>query len=309
MKIAVTSTQAEQLALNNVTPALPGAKFFSSSQIEDIAEYNPDVLYLGGMFIAEYSDWQLYRAIIGDAKRVIVHWYGSDVLQLQFFKDRGEKEVLEWLKQDRFFHVSPSEAIREELYDKLGIEASHPLNVPAEKVMGNIPLPEEFTLASYLPPGRKEFFNYQMIEQAMKNLPETKMVFYHWLPLFEKIEYEGRHVLRYGLSRDEYEKLISESSCLLRIPYHDANSISAAEFLMSGRPVISNHDLPHWPKMVDETMTPDQIAEVVKSVQDNGKEVPEETRQFYRDLFDPGKFKERLEYRIKARWPEFSWSK
>lgn len=308
MKIAVLSTQAEQLALNNIAPFMgENSKFFLASQIEKIAEYNADVLYLGGMYVTEFSDWQLYRAIIGDHKKVIVHWYGSDVLQAKFFHERGERELFEWLKSDKFVHVSPNGPIKGEIESELGIPTTEPLNVPAEKVYGDIPLPEEFKFGVYLPPGRMDFFNLKLMSEALSKFDHPPVTFYHWLPLLEKIDFEGPHRLAYGLSRPEYEKVLAESSCLIRMPFHDANSISAAEFLMSGRPVVSNNDYPMWPKMLNEQMDVDQIADVFKAAVETPPIVPENVRNFYRSAYDPAKFKERLADRVREKWAGFSW--
>lgn len=152
-----------------------------------------------------------------------------------------------------------------------------------------------------------DFFNLKLMDQSMERAGYPPMTFYHWLPLLEKIEYEGQRKLAYGLSREEYEQVLAESSCLIRMPFHDANSISAAEFLMSGRPVISNHDYPMWPKLLNESMSIDEIAEVFKSAMEKPIEVPQAVREFYRSAYDPKKFKERLADRVREKWDGFSW--
>lgn len=302
MRVAVTSSAAEQLASANIAGST-GWKFFPPSHIEEIASFNPDVIYLGGVYIGNYSDWQGYRAILGDARRVIMHWYGSDVVQVGQFHREGSTGILEWLKSDRFLHIAPSGPLRQELVETLGIETGEPINVPAEKVFGDIPLPSGFVIGCYMPPQRQKFFNLKVIDKALSPRDDLRIVFYHWLPLMEKLEYRGKNgEYRFGLSREEYEKTLADCSCLLRIPAHDADSISAAEFLMSGRPVVSNHDLPMWPRLVSEQMEAPALAEAVIMAKDIP--VSATVREFYRDRWDPAKFKARLVERCKTKWPE-----
>jgi len=303
MKVAVVSTQGEQSSLNNV--AKPnGWRYFYASQAEDLAEYRPDVLFLGGCFISEYSDWQLYRSLIGEIPKVIVQWMGVDVWQISRFFDVGERNVMEWLKSDRFAHIPPSDNSKKELSEWVGIESSEPLNIPAEKILTEVPKPSDFVVGSYLPPGRQKFFN---IDMQQRSVPKTdaKVIFYHWLPPMEKVIYEGHHELRYALSREEYEKTIADCSCLLRIPVRDVNSISAAEFLMSGRPVISNNDLPLWPRMLNEEMDAEAVTAVIKKVAEDGH-VPAHVQEFYRNQYDPAKYVARLVERCQYKWKGFS---
>jgi hypothetical protein len=235
---------------------------------------------------------------------VILHWYGSDVIQICELYRQGSKGILEWLKGDRFLHISPSAPLREEMKEALGIETGEPLNVPAEKVIGDIPLPGKFVIACYMPPHsqRQKFFNIKIVEQSLADRSDLEVMFYHWLPLMEKLEYKGLNATyRYGLSREEYERVLAEASCLLRIPAHDADSISAAEFLMSGRPVVSNRDLPMWPRMVNEQMEPKQVADAIVAALHIP--VPQKIREFYRDKWNPELFKARLQERCQAKWP------
>jgi hypothetical protein len=106
--------------------------------------------------------------------------------------------------------------------------------------------------------------------------------------------------------QEEYDKTIAECSCLLRVPEHDAISISVAEFLMSGRPVISNQALPHWKTLVKGDVTAEKIVKAIKKTQRNGT-VPQETSDYYRDRYDPAKYKGRLEEAARSKWPEFTF--
>lgn len=307
MKVAVTSTAASQLALNNVSVPCEW-EFFNVNEYVRLAEYNPDALYIGGWFVANYANWQLYRALIGDIKKVIVHWYGSDVLIAKQFHDRGQRKMFEELATDRFVNIPPNDKIKAELKEWISLDTTDPLNVPAETTYVEMPKPEQFTIGIYMPCERLDFFNFMPICDALPGT-DYRVIFYHWLPMTQdlKKEYAERHLgnaeFRYGLSREQYRKTIEDCSCLLRIPFHDAYSISLAEFLMAGRPVVSQHDAPEWPSLIQGELSKESVLAALKWVEEN-PDVPKTVQDYYRDRWSPDKFKSRLLNRVNSQWPE-----
>lgn len=302
-RVACVSTMAHQLALNNV--AIPcGWKYFDDINYVGVAEYNPDVLYVGGWFVSEYSDLALHNSLLGDIPKVIVHWYGSDVLMCRQWKQMGERHMFEWLKDSRFVHVPPSEPIRREIEEWLGLSTTEPLNVPAERVFDRMDKPEEFFIGCYMPPNRQDFFRMPILRGALPKVKDANVVLYHFLPPIPEILYSEQCEKHFAISREEYEAIVARMSCLVRIPHHDANSISAAEFLMAGRPVISDRDLPQWPAWIKGQVDEKKVIRAINQARRDGF-VPPEVSAFYRDLYDPGKFKDRLEARCQERWGDF----
>lgn len=302
MKIAAVSTAAQQLVLNNVTPAT-GFKYFDDINYIGIAEYNPDAIYFGGWFVTEYSDWSLHQSLMGDIPKVIIHWYGSDVLQCRNWRNMGQERMFEILRSDRYVHIPPNDKIKKEIEEWLELPTTSPLNVCSERLLPEIPKPDRFTVGCYMPPGRQDFFRMRSVEEAMKRAKKTEWILYHWMPPVPAIEAGNGAQRRYALSREEYDKTLADCSCLLRIPKHDAYSISAAEFLMSGRPVISDRDLPKWPARIRGKLSDAKVAAAIAHTK-TANTVPVDVQNFYRNMFDPSKFKDRLQERCQEKWPE-----
>lgn len=304
MKVACTSVGGQQLALNNV--ALPyGWKYFEPYDYVEMAAYAPDVLWLGGFPCRSHTEWQLHRVIVGEIPNVILQWFGSDILACRQFKERGEDAIFDWLNTDRFVHVPPSDEADIEIETLLGVKTcGKAMDVPAQKIRPILPPNEDFKIGVYMPPHRMPFYHFKEISKAMGEMPKIKAIYYHWLPQIAEIKPDGRSELRYGQTQEQYEKTLADCSCLLRVPQHDAVSISAAEFLMSGKPVISNQNLPHWKTLVKGDVTAEKIVKAIKKTQRNGT-VPIETSDYYRDRYDPAKYKERLEEAARTKWPGF----
>jgi len=134
-------------------------------------------------------------------------------------------------------------------------------------------------------------------------MPKTKFIFYHWLfksPDMLNVPIEPNIEYRYACNREEYEQVIKDSACLLRIPTTEGMSGGAAEFLMANRPVLSCHDMPKYPAILKPNdLTVDAIKEVLSTI---SYEVPEETRAHLTNLFDMDKFRGRLNARIAPKW-------
>lgn len=307
MKIAAFSTGCEQLTRRNVVEpnADRGWAYFNSMDYGGVSEYNADVVWTGGVFIQDYDGWARHRAIWGSHKRVVLHWVGSDTLACKRFWDVGQRTMFKEFHSDRFLHIPSSEGLKQELKDWFGIESTDPLDIPAEKVFEEMPKPKQYTVGFYLPPDRADFYNYDVMEQLTQKFPDRdyRVVFYHWLPLFHELKLAGPWSTRFALSREEYEQVIADCSCIVRIPQHDAVSISAGEFLMAGRPFISHHDIPMWPaKLKADELTPEAInAAILNTI---GQKVPKKVQELYRDAYDPHKYHDRVLARCQKQWPE-----
>ena len=306
MRVAVVSHQAEQLALNNV--AIPnGWKYFHATAAEDLYVYNPDFLYVHGCFIHDYGDWQLYRQLVGEAPKVVIRFAGTDSLNVSGFVEKGCTAIVDWLNQDRFLIIPPSEKVAEEL-KAIGVNVVKPLNTPAQRLFEPLLKPKKFTVGVYMPPHRQDFFNIPKLKQALYTLKDKsyQCIFYHFFPLMADFTFDGPHALRFGLTREQYEKTIGDCSCLVRMPVHDANSISTAEFLMADRPVVSINDFPHWPAMVNKDMTDKEIGELILAQKD-AKPVSSKAQEYCRTMYDPTRWRDRLEKRCRGKWEGFKF--
>lgn len=321
MKVACFSVSGEQLTQNNVA-APNGWRFFEHLDWIGMAQFEPDVVYIGGWFAANYGDWQVYKAMMGRAKKVIVQWFGSDVLTAKGFYDMGQREMFRQLNSDRFINIPPSEIIKHEIEEWLEVETTAVLNVPAEEVFTpgdweGYQMLDKPQVAIYMPPGRQDFFRLGLIKEAIPKI-KADCLFYHWLPEMEPIKVQTgpnpedvwkpdeKHT-SFSTTRERYREIIGQSACALRIPVHDANSITGAEFLMSGKPFVSDRDMPKYPRLIRGKVTPDRIARVVNKAIAHGT-VDKSVQDFYRDQWNPLKYRARLEERCRTKWEGFSFA-
>lgn len=319
MRVAVTSVGCENLAKQNV--AKPnGWRYFTLHDRVRINEWNPQMIVCLGWFCAGWSDWQAHKALFGDTKRIIIHWVGTDILTVKDVYDKGHKAIVKWLNDPRFLHVAPTkEAFRE--LEWTGLKLYGPIDVPAERVIEPQPMPEKVRLAVYMPPDRQDFYGIKLIFEVLSKIKDIEVVFYHWLPKTQGINYSRRHEELFALNRAEYEeKILSGCSALVRIPVHDAGSISVGEFLMAGKPVITNQRLPHWKYGIQGELYINQPGEgftlakgaiekfdaEVKRIVDlvrNGKEfVSQKTIDYYREVYDPANYAKTLSGYTQDQW-------
>jgi len=327
-KVAVCSIGAEQIARKNIAEP-NGWRYFHEFQHVDLwgspinpeQGFFPDVMIFKGWFVQDYSTLNRHMRLLGDvgfhynkkcgkAGRIVILWAGSDVLQMGLFYDKMghyEAKIFQDLRSDRFVHIPVSEDQGQELKRLFGLKPKAPLPTPCRKIFEKLPFSKGPTIAVYMPALRMDFYHFDILYEVAKKMPQMKFIFYHWMfktPDMERAKPLPNVEYRYPCSREEYEQVIADSWASLRIPDHEGLSGGSAEFLMAGRPVFSCHDMPKWPaKIKRERITPDSIVEVLK---DLVPDVPEEVQEHYRHLLDPAKFKERLQARIKATWPELT---
>lgn len=319
MKVAVTTVVCENLAKHNV--AKPnGWTFFTLQDRVRINEWNPDMVVCLGWFCRSWAEWAAHKATFGDTRKIIIQWVGTDILVVKEAYEKGHKAILEWLKSDRFLHVAPTKEAVQEL-EWTGLKMYGPIDVPAEKIIEPQPMPDKIRLAIYIPPDHQDFYGIKLISEVLPTFKkEIEVVFYHWLPATHKIRYGHRCETHYALSREEYEeKILKGCSALVRIPVHDAGSISVGEFFMAGKPVITNQNLPHWSHGVkgnlyiedkgDFKLTKSAGIKFRKEVQEildllkNAKEpVPQKTMDHYRRVYDPATYAATLSEYTQDQW-------
>lgn len=299
-KVVATSIGAPQVVKHNMANP-SGFEFIPYTKLEDIAVARPDLLLLGGWYIDNLVSFWNHRSIVGDNQHVAIHWFGSDVSKCSRMYMDGERAMFDYLRSDRFLHIPCSEANREELEDKLGLDTCEPLIVPAQKRIERMPAADRFQCAVYMPSSSTDFYNLPVVVEALETL-KIKTIFYHFLFKSYRLEFLGPHEYRYGLNREEYEQVIADSALLLRVPNHDGMSVGAAEFLMAGRKVVGTHDLPMWPANANLPVTKENLVEVLTKIRDEASLVDEAVSDKARDMFDPAHYREGLAERVEAKW-------
>lgn len=317
MKVAVTSIAAENLAKHNVSEP-NGWSYWPMQSFVRVNEWNPDVLVCVGFFCDGWSDWQVHKAMFGDTRHVVINWIGTDILILKQNYEKGHKALLEWLKSDRFLHIAPTKEAMKEM-EWSGLDLHGPMDIPASKVIDPQPMPEKIRLAVYMPPARQDFYGMMLLRDVLPKFRDVDIVFYHWLPLNGKLHYERRCETHFMLSYEEYaEKILKGCSALVRVPVHDAGSISVGEFLMAGKPVVTNQKLEKWPHSTGDLYYEEMgdfkikdgaakrlekgIGEIVDLLKNSKEPVSKATIEHYRQLYDPSVYLSKLADCTENKW-------
>lgn len=170
-------------------------------------------------------------------KKVVVHWIGTDVLVAS---NRCKYKIITKLVKpicDK--HLSDAEHLVKEL-KSLGISAVHLPLIPHILVYSVTPFPDEFTVLSYLPDHRHEFYGSNIIYRLAEELPNINFLVVGGTKEKQKslpnIEYLGW--------LDDMDSVYKRSTVLVRMTQHDGTSRMVLEALSYGRPVIRSNEFP-----------------------------------------------------------------
>ena len=229
----------------------------------------------------------------------IMHWIGSDVYFMQELSRRALETDVNYYNQIIDVHLCEAPHIQKEL-KALGIKAKI-VPIPPRKLYDLMSLPEKPTVACYLPDGgTAPIYNPQLMEAIALEMPNVHFIFYgKGMPMKKKKNIEYRV---FNPDEKVYEKLIADSTVLVRLMVHDGLSLSIPEFATAGRQIVTNIKLDHV--IVPEDST---IAGVVKAIRKALKlGVDKKGAEYWKKLMDPQKFKKTindlLDYNPKEYW-------
>ena len=172
-------------------------------------------------------------------KPIFNHWIGTDVYRIitdnpvkRFFK----KNILD---SPNVLNLSVSENLQSELKQ---VKVSSTI-IPLTKlkfVSESLSMPEKFSILSYVPENRWEFYNGDLILELADNLPDVD---FHILAAGnEKIS--RPNLFFYNFEQDLFP-FYNKCSVLLRITEHDGLPKMILEALSYGRQVLWNEFFPH----------------------------------------------------------------
>lgn len=274
-RLGILSRGAEFHAKFNVTPVIM-QDYFDPGVVKPQGgvEYYPwinreqaiaecDHIYIIGFFCENLELKQQYCQFLDKPNgKVIIHWIGTDVLNCAAFKESGEKELFEKLKQPNVVHLAENQEMRKEVLD-LGVPRVTLCPVASRIQPEVLPLPTKMNgelhplFSVYMPPQRHDFFNKDLIMQVAAKTPELNYIFYAYsdgqksTPLTENVMGWGK------IPDGVYQTLIKQSTGHLRLVEHDGISLTMVEFCMAGRYFITNQERPHTIKCglnVDEVV-------------------------------------------------------
>jgi len=221
--------------------------------------------------------------------KILIHWIGSDILELQQMPSEQRQLVLSMVTQPGFMHVAEFEPTNKELKD-LGIETVNYFPLPPKYLPDLMSFPEKFTVGIYMY-GREQFYHWGLMKQVMKICPEHKFIVYghNSRYTYEKIELPN---VEYRGQVDMLD-LLPEVAAHMRFTVHDGLPLGPLEYIMAGRYVVTN-----VPEVKHTTLLP---------IQGNAVETPREAKEVKRCLdYIKGNYfnKNKLNERASAYWRE-----
>jgi len=186
-------------------------------------------------------------------KRVIIHWMGTDVTKAIAKVENNEVD-------ERYIHAehyTVAPWLREEL-STIDIDAKV-LSIAAQEANIEIkPFPEKFTVLTYLPENRADFYGKPALIRAAKTFPEINFIVVGDLKPFEgapvNVEFKG-----WTKNVDAY---IESSVALMRFMEHDGMSYMVIDTLARGRYVLYNRNFPG----VEYVQTLDDLIDAIASL-------------------------------------------
>ncbi len=289
-KICVTGDGA-QFHAKNVAKLL-GADYLPSTMLGG-KPHKYEMIYTIGFFgNVSQGLWNT------NALRVL-HWIGSDILSLKEFgktlpsmneqqkkevKDR-QQMVFNWLDNNIDIHLCEFEETQKEL-EEMGIK-SRVVPFPPERMFEPMDLPKKFSVAVYMPYQNKAFYQPDLIYDVAAKM---KSVDFH---LFGDVTMFGEkgNIFHHGVvSGDQKNKLIQDTSAILRLTPHDGLPLSVIEWITAGRNAATTVSMEHSTKV---KMKKVDIVRVLKELKT--KSVNKKGSEYYRKICDPKLFKETIE--------------
>lgn len=224
-------------------------------------------------------------------KPVVLHWLGTDVSDaLRYF--RAHPEHLPTLR--RMTHWTFSPWLVEELA-ALGIQAEF-RPFPQAKVIRYLqqetpPLPETFTVVTYIPDDRPDFYGWEAILHLAQRFPH--------LPV-RVLKAEGHfasevpsNITFLGWIEDPYP-VLKNATLLVRITQHDGYSGMVQEALALGRYVIWTYPAPGVRQVRSETELMEQVQTLYEAHQRGTLALNLEGRSFVEKELHPRRAAERI---------------
>jgi len=172
-------------------------------------------------------------------KPVFYHWIGTDVYRFSndsFIKKQMKKLLI---LSSGIHNLVVNELLKNEL-DDIGFHSDILPLIKLNFVKDCPPFPEKFSVLTYLPKERWEFYRGDMIIEIAHLLPEIDF----YVLSSEKIYNKPANVLIYDYLED-MSIAYKQCSALLRITEHDGLSKMVLEALSYGRHVMWSSPFPH----------------------------------------------------------------
>lgn len=221
---------------------------------------------------------------------IVVIWAGSDVTAAA--RNPGD---LVLTRSQGFINLSDSPWLVDELR-QLGIEAQY-LPVTGVRSGGSYrPLPERFSVLTYLPEPRRDFYGKDAVYAVARGMPDVE---------FSVVGNGGSDPqapanVRFVGHVDDMRDRMDRSTVLLRLPEHDGKSMMVLEALARARHVVWNYELPGVRKVSNVSEALEALRDLFAQHQAGTLEPNTAGRVYALRNYSRAQICERLEQRLDA---------
>jgi hypothetical protein len=227
--------------------------------------------------IAPVGQEKLLRLARLMGKRVLLHWVGTDVLNLKAEAAARGPSTVEFYRRVADANFADAPELIEELA-ALGLKADLFRLLPDAVEPRDMPLPERPAVLSYWSPGRRDFYGGPIVDALADAFPDVP-----FLIVGTDGQGEPQHPNMTYLGRVESpEDVYRRTSVLVRLPEHDSLSAMVLEMLARGRQIIYNKPFPHCELAAGLEEAREALRRCLA-----GQGVNEAGRQYVRENFSP----------------------
>jgi len=236
---------------------------------------------------------------LGPRKRVIYYWIGSDVQRARAEADKGRsRRFARAVEHDE--HYAGSDVLAHELA-AAGVRAQlvdFPwLGMPDDA--RPLPLPEKFTVLSYVPDARSDFYGGPQLLEAARALPELSMLIVggkgDWAPSVpDNVTFLGW--------QEDMRQWYEASSVVVRLVEYDSIGGTVVEALAYGRAALYSKPLEHttYVPFGDVRALVDALSALVTGYRGSLTPPDAAASEWVRSAFDPARLFKALAHRITA---------
>jgi hypothetical protein len=215
--------------------------------------YKADLIYLIG---GELRPNRFYKVAFFLRKKLIMHWVGSDILEMKQWQQKGRRFCPLLLK--KAVHWAEVNWTAQELQE-IGVKAQvvplTPASFPAEVKE----LPVKFVALTYLPSGKELFYGSEQILRLARQFPEVVFLAVAASTTQTHPEWPA-NLIPVGWV-DNMEELYREVTVLIRLTEHDGLSFMVLEALANGRYVV-------WTYPLDGVCQVTEYSQLVQTIAD-----------------------------------------
>lgn len=225
---------------------------------------------------------RFYTAAVFLRKKIIMHWVGSDILEMKDWLRKGHRFSPVLLRHS--YHWAEVDWTADELQE-LGIRAQvvplTPASFPAEVKE----LPSKFVVLCYLPPEREAFYGGVEMIQLARQFPEIVFLAVAASPTVSHPDWP-ENIIPVGWV-DDMEELYPEITVLVRFTEHDGLSFMVLEALAHGRYVVWSYPFEGVRKATDYAQLMGSICELYQDFKAGKLSLNQAGRSFVSEHYRP----------------------